>query len=360
MFYVLRLYNNKNIQCLNIMDDFEVSNLNESRNEWCGRLVSIFTPLIIEGIQSIFNEAWKVCLETEEPGKYLMSFQNMLSAIPKWNAVTIEEERKRIIDRSGCGYLEDLITCVHIIQMKILTCIRVGNKQKKIDVSIPNIDTFLHKLYIHVARACYKNVYLFERNISALTVQRNNRELECIVQECIIKTIRESIPTEEIIKAYMDEGVEQEEEVIIEDVKEETEDENTNTEEEKEKEKEKENKDAIVLEDETPPPQVPTIQNTNEDPIVTKLTFNDYDSILDSDTGTVSDVNAPKSIERLEEISNERAIQRKLEEEDDIDDKIKIHTDNIDLGEMDIMNIGGNNSTPGEDVNLEDVVEILA
>jgi len=356
MFYVLRLYNNKNIQCLNIMDDFEVSNLNESRNEWCGRLVSIFTPLIIEGIQSIFNEAWKVCLETEEPGKYLMSFQNMLSAIPKWNAVTIEEERKRIIDRSGCGYLEDLITCVHIIQMKILTCIRVGNKQKKIDVSIPNIDTFLHKLYIHVARACYKNVYLFERNISALTVQRNNRELECIVQECIIKTIRESIPTEEIIKAYMDEGVEQEEEVIIEDVKEETEDENTNTEDEKEKE----NKDAIVLEDETPPPQVPTIQNTNEDPIVTKLTFNDYDSILDSDTGTVSDINAPKSIERLEEISNERAIQRKLEEEDDIDDKIKIHTDNIDLGEMDIMNIGGNNSTPGEDVNLEDVVEILA
>jgi hypothetical protein len=332
------------------MDDFEVSNLNESRNEWCGRLVSIFTPLVIEGVQSIFNQAWKMCLETEEPGKYLMSFQNMLSAIPKWNAVTIEEERKRIIDRSGCGYLEDLITCVHIIQMKILTCIRVGNKQKKIDVSIPNIDTFLHKLYIHVARACYKNVYLFERNISALTVQRNNRELECIVQECIVKTIRESIPTEQIIKAYMDEGVEQEEEVIIEDVKEEENDEEDADIDEK--------KDAIVLEDETPPPQVPTIQNTNEDPIITKLTFNDYDSILDSDTGKISDINAPKSFERLEEISKERAIQRKLEE-DDTDDKIKIHTDNIDLDEMDIMNIGKSNSVSNEQIDLDDVVEIL-
>jgi len=338
---------------LDIMDDFEVSNLNESRNEWCGRLVSIFTPLVIEGVQSIFNQAWKICLETEEPGKYLMSFQNMLSAIPKWNAVTIEEERKRIVDRSGCGYLEDLITCVHIIQMKILTCIRVGNKQKKIDVSIPNIDTFLHKLYIHVARACYKNVYLFERNISALTVQRNNRELECIVQECIIKTIRESIPTEEIIKAYMDEGVEQEEEVIIEDVKDEEKD------EEKDEAKDEEKDDAIILEDETPPPQVPTIQNTNDDPIVTKLTFNDYDSVLDIDTGKVSDINAPKSIERLEEISSERAIQRKLEEEDDIDDKIKIHTDNIDLGEMDIMNIGKSSSMSNELVSLDDVVEIL-
>ena len=130
------------------MDDFEPSILHESRNEWCSRLVSIFTPLVREGIQSIFDESWKMCLENEEMGKYLMSFQNMLSAIPKWGAVTIEEERKRIVERSGCNYLEDLITCVHIIQMKILTCIRVGNKQKKIDVSIPNIDTFLHKLYI--------------------------------------------------------------------------------------------------------------------------------------------------------------------------------------------------------------------
>jgi len=347
------------------MDDFEVSNLNESRNEWCGRLVSIFTPLVIEGIQSIFNESWKVCLETEEMGKYLMSFQNMLSAIPKWNAVTVEEERKRIIERSGCNYLEDLITCVHIIQMKILTCIRVGNKQKKIDVSIPNIDTFLHKLYIHVARACYKNVYLFERNISALTIQKNNRELECIVQECIIKTIRESIPTEEIIKAYMDEGVEQEEEVIVEDVKEDDDekkdDEKKDDEKKDDEKKDDEKREESILEDEEPPPQVPTIQNKNDEPIVTKLTFNDYDSVLDSNTGKVTDVNAPKTIERLEEISSERAIQRKLEEEeDDLDDKIKIHTDSIDLGEMDIMEIDKKTSGSNEAVPLNDVVELLA
>lgn len=347
------------------MDDFEPSILHESRNEWCSRLVSIFTPLVREGIQSIFDESWKMCLENEEMGKYLMSFQNMLSAIPKWGAVTIEEERKRIVERSGCNYLEDLITCVHIIQMKILTCIRVGNKQKKIDVSIPNIDTFLHKLYIHVARACYKNVYLFERNISPLTIQKNNRELETIIQECIMKTIRESIPTEEIIKAYMDESVEQEEEVIIEDVNEEDkEGEGEKGEGEKGEDKDennKEDKDDDLLPEETPPPQVPTIQNTDNEPVVTKLTFNDYDSVLDSETGKVSDVNAPKTIERLEEISSERALQRQLEEEEDIEDKIKIHTDNIDLGEMDIMDISDKGKSLNKDdpVSLTDVVEIL-
>jgi len=39
-----------------------------------------------------------------------------------------------------------------------------------------------------------------------------------IVQECILNTIRDSIPTEAIIRAYMDEAVEQEEEVIIENI----------------------------------------------------------------------------------------------------------------------------------------------
>jgi hypothetical protein len=35
------------------MDDFVLSNLYESRNEWCARLVSIMTPYITEGIRSI-------------------------------------------------------------------------------------------------------------------------------------------------------------------------------------------------------------------------------------------------------------------------------------------------------------------
>ena len=202
------------------MDDFVLSNLHEARNEWCSRLVSIFTPLVTDGIRSIFNEAWKLCVETDELNKYLMTFQNLLSRIPKWNDVIIEQERKRIVEKSGCNYLEDLITCVHIIQLKVLTCIRVGNKQKKIDISIPKLDTFIHKVYIHVARKVYSNVYLFEKNVTPLQYQKNTRELELIIQECILVAIRESIPTEDIIKAYMDESIEQEEEVVIENIEE--------------------------------------------------------------------------------------------------------------------------------------------
>jgi len=337
------------------MDDFVLSNLHEARNEWCSRLVNIFTPLVIEGMRSIFNESWKLCIENDEAGKYLMTFQNLISRVPKWNANIIEEERKRIVERSGCNYLDDLITCVHIIQLKVLTCVRVGNKQKKIDITTPNLDSFIHKVYINVARKCYTNIYLFEKNISPLLSQRNNRELELIVQECILNTIRDSIPTEAIIRAYMDEAVEQEEEVIIE-----------NIEPEKEPEpepalappnesiKEKENK-----EDKDNEPQiVPSISNIDNEPVVTKLTFNDYDSVLDTETGRVSDINAPKTIDRLEEISTARAIQRKLEEEEEEDeDRIKIHTDSIDLGEMDIFDVDKTSSVGGS-VVLDGVEEL--
>ena len=311
------------------MDDFVLSNLHEAKNEWCSRLVSIFSPLVIEGIRSIFNESWKMCADTDEVGKYLMTFQNLLCRVPKWNSVIVEEERARIIERSGCNYLEDLISCVHIIQLKVLTCIRVGNRQKKIDISIPKLDHFIHKVYIHVARKVYMNVYLFEKNVSPLQIQKNGRELELIVQECILTAIRESIPTEAIIRAYMDESVEEEEEVFIESLKDPVLEETKTDEKEKKEEKEAE----------LPPlPVVPSIQNLDNEKVSTRLTFNDFDAVLDGED-KVQEINAPKTIERLEQLSVDNHMRRKLEEEsdDEEEDRIKIHMDNIDLTGLDIF-----------------------
>ena len=307
------------------MDDFVISNLHESRNEWCGRLVSIFTPLVTEGIQSIFDEAWKMCLENDEASKYLMTFQNLLSRVPKWNSVIIEEEKQRIIDRSGCGYLEDLITCVHIIQLKVLTCIRVGNKQKKIDISIPKLDHFIHKVYVHVARKLYMNVYLYEKNLTALQKQKNMRELELLIQECILVTIRESVPTEEIIRAYMDESEEQEEEVFIEQVKDPVLEKQETKTDETTQETTDEDKDEI--------PVVPSVKNMDEEKVVTRLSFNDNDNVLD-ENDNVQNVEAPKTLERLEEISTTRALERKLaeqEDEDSDDERITISTEDANL-----------------------------
>jgi hypothetical protein len=335
------------------MDDFNISTLHESRNEWSARLISILTPLIIDGYRSILDEAVKLCKENNEMDKYLMTFQNFITRVPKWNPAIIEEERKRICDKSGCSYLEDLITCVHIIQLKILTVMRVGQKQKKIDINIPKLDDFIHKVYIHVARKIYKNVYLFELNLPPLQVQKHNRELEVIVQECILNSLRESVPVEAILKAYMDETVEED---VVEEVKEEYIHEPVNP-------SENVTRSGSAIGGTTNAAVSSLQQNSNIDNSNnSKLSFSDIDLVKDQ-FNKEQQINAPKSIERLEELSELRYNQRKLEsdaEEDDTNfiEKLNISNEHANLDALDIHVINEPELETLPDLIIDDI-EIL-
>jgi len=302
------------------MDDFNVSCLYESKNEWGARLVNLLAPCVIEGYRSIFEEAVKLCRESQEMDKYLVTFQNLIQRVPKWNQSIIEAERTRIVEKSGCTYLEDLVTCVHILQLKILTSIRVSQKQKKIDINIPKLDDFIHKVYIFTARKLYKYVFLFEIGIPPLQTQKNNREMEMIVNECILNALRDSIPVDTILKVYMDE------EDVVEEVKEEI----------IKPEQESVPEDSVSQKQEETPvieetPNVEKIESAPVDPVVDEkpsLTFNDIDFAKGTDNQEEHIV-APKTIERLEEISDIRYAQRKSELEDEEDDE---ETEKLHIG----------------------------
>jgi hypothetical protein len=173
-------------------------------------------------------------------------------------------------------------------------------------------------------------VFLFEKNINPLQMQKNNREFDTIIQECILLAIRDSIPTESIIRAYMEESVEQEEEVFIEPVHEEAEKVETIS------GGSEIDPSSIIVPEESIPETVPAIKNIDEDQVVTRLTFNEMDSVMDNNN-VVKSVSAPKNIERLEEISSARAMQRRLDEEEEDEDRIKISGDTIDLSGFDVL-----------------------
>jgi len=346
------------------MDDFNVSSLHESKNEWGSRLLTILTPHIVDGLKSIFDEAIKLCKDNNEMDKYLMTFQNFITRIPKWNPVIIESERRRIVERSGCNYLEDLVTCVHIIQLKLLTAIRAGQKQRKIDISIPKLDDFIHKVYINVARKIYKNVYLFEIGIPPLQVQKHFRETEIIVQECILNTVRESIPVESILQAYMGETIEED---VVEEIKEQVVEKPAEAKGETQIIKEivdggdkKGEQSGGSLESDADLPK--TLEVMTETEKSSRLSFNDVDYARDEHNNEIV-VDAPKDISRLEEISEMRNEQRRLETEDDDDEdnpRLKIADEDVKLDYLDIHNI----DTPNEmslmpDLLIDDI-EVLA
>ena len=343
------------------MDDYSINSLTESKNEWCARLVSILTTSIYQGINSIFDEAIKLCLENDEDNKYLMTFQNLLSTIPSWNSTTIEVERKRIETVSGCKYLEDLITCVHIIQLKALTCIRVGQKQKKIDIDIPSIDKFIHQIYINTARKLYTNIYLFEKDLFPLQIQKNNRELETLIKEAILTTIRDNIPVEQILRAYMEETEEHEilptepnepkketEETVVDlsknivstDTKLEALAKQINTNNENMTNIQTENKEnkeisPQLVQSNVEKSSIPQTVEENKSIPSQSINFSNVDNVVDS-VGKEYNVNAPKDLETLEKISIINNEKRAEEEEENT--KLTIGDDvNLDINTINLL-----------------------
>ena len=369
------------------MDDYNITSLNNSQQEWAIKLLNIITPYITEGIYSIFDEAYKLCVDNKEKEKYLMTFQNLLSRIPKWNNSIIEAETKRIVEKSKCSYLEDLISCVHISHLKILTSMRVSKTQKKININVPELKDFIHKVYINCGRKLYTVVYLFERNVEPLILQKNKKEIEDHVNNSILNAIRESIPVEEILKAYMDESTDLiasvNKEVIVEEQKDSID--NTMSKEQvrqpKSNEEIKIDHDNIVIKPDSSvsdalPPSTDALapstdalapstdalapstdalaivtakasdavavvsdenKKANDDGI--KLSFSEVDKSISVDK-IEEDVKAPKDIETLEKISEINNQKRKEEEEEeDQEDRLVISDESIKLDALDINDI---------------------
>ena len=341
------------------MDELNVSSLSEAKGEYSVRLVNILTPYVLEGIKSIFDSAKKLCLQNDEYDKYLMTFQNLLARVVNWNDSLINEECKRIVNKSQCNYIPELISSVHITQVKILTSVKLGNVCKKISIEVPTINKFLHSVYIKVARKIYSNVYLFEENILPLTYQKYMRECELIIQQCILDAIRDGLPVETILRSYLND--------IEEDVEEEVNAVKTVIKEEKVAEVKAELENSENLDDVHVggKPDIPidagiskTIKKINNDQT---LSFNNTDKVLDMGTNKENDHTAPKDVNTLETISNERHIQRKIEEAEEdaenesVSTRINIIDTPVKLGE--IMDLTKIDNTPSLIVN--DDIEIL-
>ena len=221
---------------------------------------------------------------------------------------------------------------------------RVGSKQKKVDIDVPQLNDFIHKVYVHCARKLYTNVYLFERGIPPLAIQKNTRETEIIIKECILDSIRESIPLEVILKTYMDETIEDHTEIKIKEEvisQEPIMDEQSNapaaTTPTAAPASMPESNAAIIAAGGEPTmdafpsmaPSTVSASSSLSDASTASIKFNDMDSAIDMNNSEHM-IHAPKTEERLEQISNERYMQRKLqEEEDDEDDEL----DRLKIGE---------------------------
>lgn len=200
------------------MDDYVEGVLFGARDEYTAQLLSSMERSVMAWLDEAFAEASRLCLLTRQPLEYLHMMQQLMDGVKDWNAVALERETARAL--AQCAYLAELLSCVVVTTVKLLSCGRTTDRRKNIRMENPPLDQFVHRVYINVARQVRTYPYLFELVPDSLERTRRRHEREKLVRGCVLDTLRNGvgIPTEAIIRAYLDESVENEEQVFIEPV----------------------------------------------------------------------------------------------------------------------------------------------
>jgi hypothetical protein len=198
------------------MPHFYERNIIEIRNEYQTFLIKILTPLIYEGILSIYNDSQNYHKDLKEKSKKdpkiiisstMKIFQLFLKNTPSWNKHIITEETNRIKEKCKCSeWFDDLIKAVIKSNIVLLTFNISGKESnlinRKLHETIQPVD-FIHKCYIECAREIYNFPELFFDKYQPIEIKRNQREAFTIIKESINGAIRKLLPMKLILTEFL-------------------------------------------------------------------------------------------------------------------------------------------------------------
>ena len=174
----------------------------DAKNEYTIRIINILSPLILEGLNSIYSKAKEVsCNEN-----VLKIFQSFLKRIPKWNDEILSFEVNRI--KTNCKNFELLYDLIRAALKANLLILVYSPNQVKTNIDSGfykdlNFDKFIHEIYIECARDVWNNPYLFYHNYPPIEIKRNQRDTITLVKNCIEESIRKSLPLKHVLEIYL-------------------------------------------------------------------------------------------------------------------------------------------------------------
>jgi len=197
--------------------DSVLSVYSDARTEYTKQLSVFLVPAYFQFYVDLLETSRQTM--AAEPKRALWQFQTYLNEIHDWNMEKVRHEIQTIQSHCGCDYLEDLLTAVFIAHTKVLTAIRLSTNQKKVEIHIPKIDHFLFKVLCETSKLLWSSTYLFRDNISGMEKQQNYRQIEQLLHEGMLQAVRSLVPVKSILKDFVHQGQEDEEEEEPQDPK---------------------------------------------------------------------------------------------------------------------------------------------
>lgn len=173
----------------------------EAKSEYTKQLVFNFQPVLLRFFLDRYNEAKGAQAVVSKSKSSLSEFQESLSQIPEWNLDKVQRETATLLQGVHCDYIEDLITAVFIAHTKILSAIRLHAKpRRKIQITVPKPDHFMHRALSECSRLLWSNVYLFNDSTSSLDRQKHMNDVNRFLEEGILQAIRNLLPVKSILR----------------------------------------------------------------------------------------------------------------------------------------------------------------
>lgn len=196
------------------MTHFYEKNIVDIKNEYTTFLIDILSPLIYEGILSIYNNAIQyehkyshTTLNNPDivnPGVIAL-FKYFLKGVPNLNNHIIDRELIRIRDNSKyADIFESLFKSVIKSNIILLTFNASGKKCKLVDDKLHekiDIRLFIHKCYIVCAEQFYNFPELFSCTDKHSSLHKE--KINLIIKNEILHAIRLMLPIKLIINEYL-------------------------------------------------------------------------------------------------------------------------------------------------------------
>jgi hypothetical protein len=184
-----------------------VSLYSEARNEYLKQMASWLSSPMVEFFRGEYQK-----ISSKDSVKAMSAFQAWCADVPKWNQDVIDTNVATVLDTCRCDYVEELMTAVFIAHTKMLTAIRVSSKQKKMKITLPKLDHFLHRVFIECARGFWKAPFLFLESVPMIEKQKNVLQMESMCIEALSGAVRSLLPVKSILNEYLAEDEEDKEE----------------------------------------------------------------------------------------------------------------------------------------------------
>lgn len=181
----------------------------EAKTEYTRQVCNFLVP----ALEGYFLDVLSLTKEREkDPKRILFQFQKLLEEIPDWNVDKVQRETGLILEKIKCDYMEELLTAVFIAHTKVLSAIRLTSKHKKLQITIPKLDHFLFRCLQECGRKLWSNAYLLSDQVTNIERQKNLRQVEQLIQEGVLQSIHGMLPVKNILKEYLAEDAEGDEE----------------------------------------------------------------------------------------------------------------------------------------------------